>query len=96
MADEMGSIVGHVTDAEGGILPGVVVEANAEEGDWQRETVTNAMGICHFMAVPPGPYALTASMAGFHTQRIENVIVHMGQETRVEIIMQAQNVEETL
>ena len=61
-----GILTGHITDATGGALPGVVVTATSPaliEGT--RTEVTNERGLYRFIDLPPGDYVIRAEVAGF-------------------------------
>ena len=60
-----GTIGGTVRDEQGGVLPGVTVTLQGV--DATRETVTGADGNFRFLDLAPGPYKLTAALAGFST-----------------------------
>ena len=58
------TITGTVTDATGGILPGVTVEARDAAGSAQV-TVTDGTGQFTFSGLAPGTYAVTFTLPGF-------------------------------
>ena len=67
-----GSISGSVTDAQGGVLPGVTVTMTS--ADRTATFVTEDDGRFRFLALPPGMYPVTATLQGFSTvvhERIE-------------------------
>ena len=59
-----GTLGGTVTDATGGILPGVTVEARDAAGSAQV-TVTDGTGQYTFSGLAPGTYAVTFTLVGF-------------------------------
>ena len=59
-----GMISGTVTDATGGILPGVTVDARDAVGNSQV-TVTDGTGQFTFSGLAPGTYAVTFTLSGF-------------------------------
>jgi hypothetical protein len=63
-----GSITGSVTDASGGVLPGVSVSLTGERliGGAQLQT-TDASGNYRFDRLPPGTYQVKFEMPGFRT-----------------------------
>jgi len=63
-----GSITGNVTDAGGGVLPGVSVSLSGERliGGGQQQT-TDAAGNYRFDRLPPGTYHLKFELQGFRT-----------------------------
>jgi hypothetical protein len=64
-------VLGTVSDASGGVLPGVTVVVRA--GGRDLTTVTSAAGRYEFTALPAGRYALAARLQGFreYTREIE-------------------------
>jgi hypothetical protein len=63
---ETGRITGVVTDATGGILPGVTVNAKAVETGATRTVVTDSGGQYVFANLPPAQYEITTELAGFN------------------------------
>ena len=73
-----GSIIGHVTDDSGAVLPGVTVTLKGDTIVGAQTSVANEQGFYRFAALPPGTYALTYSLQGFSTQRHAAVKVSLG------------------
>ena len=65
LAQTTGSIVGVVTDDSGGPLPGVTVEARSPSLQGTKVTVTDADGTYRLTLLPPGTYAVSASLPQF-------------------------------
>ena len=60
-----GRIAGTVTDATGGVLPGVTITATAHAlAGGHLVIVTDGTGQCAFAALPPGEYTLTFTLPG--------------------------------
>ena len=59
------SITGVITDAQGGVLPGVTLTARNIETGIIRTSVTETDGQYRLVALPPGRYDLTAELQGF-------------------------------
>ncbi len=72
VAQTTGDITGHVTDEQGGVLPGVTVEARGPAFQGTRTSVTDASGVYRLVLLPPGVYKVTAALQGF--ARIESTI----------------------
>src|SRR6266571_4777405 len=68
-----GSLVGNVTDATGGALPGATVAATQVETNLKREVVTNATGSYSIPNIPSGTYQVVVTLAGFQTFTAPNV-----------------------
>ena len=60
-----GSVVGTVTDAQGGIIPGATVTVRNEKTGLELSGVTDATGSYTVRNVAGGTYTLTASLQGF-------------------------------
>ncbi|MGC1105717.1 MAG: TonB-dependent receptor [Candidatus Acidiferrales bacterium] len=63
--DFHGSIIGEVVDSSGARVPNAKIVARAEQTSLEREAIANAQGEFRISDLPPGPYRLTVSAAGF-------------------------------
>src|SRR5262245_29127280 len=63
---ESGAIVGHITDMEGGPVPGVKVTAQSPERG-ESVTYTDEEGFYRFPVLAPGSYEIKAELEGFQT-----------------------------
>ena len=90
-----GSIEGIVKDASGAVLPGVTVEAKAENGA-VLSTVTDGAGSFRFPAVAPGTYVVTANLASFQPGTVNDVRVGLGQIKKVDFALSLAGVAETV
>src|SRR6266704_1483600 len=73
-------IEGVVTDAQQGVLPGATVTLQNVANGLSRETATDANGRYVFTSLPPaGQYILQTSLAGFASERRENLTFNAGQ-----------------
>jgi len=62
-----GEVHGRVTDASGAVLPGVTIELTS--GPFKGSTTTDGAGGFVLIGVPTGRVTLTATLAGFSTER---------------------------
>src|SRR5436190_959354 len=62
------TLSGTVTDATGALIPGVEITATQNETGVVSTAVTNVSGTYQFPSLQPGPYRVTASLAGFQSQ----------------------------
>src|SRR5262245_12300657 len=62
-----GDITGSVTDATGGVLPGVTITARCEETGLARSTTTDAQGGYSLPELPICVYKVTVELPGFKT-----------------------------
>src|SRR5215472_6602841 len=66
-AQTTGNLEGSVTDPSGAALPGVTVELSSPNLQGTRAATTGPDGMFHFPALPPGGYAVRASLQEFRT-----------------------------
>ena len=88
------TLIGTVSDATGGALPGVAVTAVHEASGNSFETVTDAEG-GYRLPMRVGLYELTATLAGFGTVT-QAVTLLVGQEAVVNVQMAVGGVQETV
>ncbi len=91
-----GSIVGNVTDATGGALPGATVTITHNETKATRETVSDAEGAYRFPTVQTGPYTVVATLEGFQRFMREHVPVTLNSVTRVDASLSVGQLQETV
>ncbi len=75
-----GFVSGTVTDTSNAILAGVQVTLTNLGTGIERQMVTSDIGLYRFVAVEPGDYSLSFSLAGFGTRKVENFSVQTAQE----------------
>jgi len=93
--EQSGSIQGVVKDAQGGVLPGVTVEARSPQVVGVSTVVSDAEGVYRFPALPPGTYEITASLQGFNTAK-SSAAIAVGQLLRIDMTMAVAGVAETV
>jgi Carboxypeptidase regulatory-like domain len=91
-----GVIQGAVSDATGGVLPGVDVEARNVDTNLLRTVVTDRDGRYVILQLPPGRYTVTFKLSGFATQVQENVVLTVGQAVTLNSVMKVSGVAETV
>jgi len=64
-AQALGTITGEVKDSTGAVLPGVTVTAVNKATNATRTTLSNAVGLFDFPALPPGTYTVKSELEGF-------------------------------
>jgi len=80
-----GKIVGTVTDASGGVVPGVKLSAVSDILPIPITTLSDDSGRFNFEALPVGTYAVTATKEGFQTLKTANVAVRLGGQVDLNI-----------
>src|SRR5215211_2935025 len=91
-----GSIVGNVTDAQGGMMPGVTLTATNTGTGLEVETVSDNDGAYTFRNLLPGTYDLKASLAGFREHRQTAIGVTAGNPVRVNVALSVGALTETV
>ena len=95
-AQVVGQIQGTVTDAQGGVLPGVSLTLRNTETGAVRTTVTEADGVYRLPGLQPGTYALKAELQGFAAVDVERLTITIGLQLQQDLKMQVQNLQETV
>jgi hypothetical protein len=91
-----GSIAGAISDESGAVLPGVTITATNIGTAQQRTVVTNETGRYQLAGLPPGPYSVSAELAGFATVLRSQVTVTVGSIVDLDISMKLASVQETV
>src|SRR5436190_24308122 len=74
-----GTLIGAVTDTQGGVLPGAIVRVSSAAMIGGAATrLTNERGRFFFAALPPGSYGLEIQLDGFATHRATDIRVGPG------------------
>ena len=89
---DQGRIVGTVTDANGGIVPGATVVIKNDRTGEERTATTNESGYYVVSALKPSLYTVTANAQNL-TVRLSNVQLLVGQELNLPLSLQATGVE---
>ena len=83
-AQAIGSIFGKVTDASGGVLPGVTVTVTGTGLQTPLVGVTGASGAYQFPSVPVGTYTVTFELATFKKSVREGVQIATGFNAQID------------
>ncbi|MES1210934.1 MAG: carboxypeptidase-like regulatory domain-containing protein, partial [Acidobacteriota bacterium] len=83
-AQTTGSVAGRVTDSDGGVLPGVTVEARSPNLQGTRTDVTNESGQFRFTLLPPGTYTLNFNLQGFGVES-RDIAVSLDQDITLNV-----------
>src|SRR5258705_5847691 len=73
------SISGTITDAQGGVLPGVMLTVQNAESGVVRTSVTEADGKYRVAGLNPGRYNMTADLPGFQMVAVKDITLQIGQ-----------------
>ena len=66
-AQTLGTITGEVKDSTGAVVPGVTVTVVNKATNATRTSISNAVGLFDFPALPPGTYTVKSELEGFKT-----------------------------
>jgi Carboxypeptidase regulatory-like domain/TonB-dependent Receptor Plug Domain len=91
-----GVIEGTVTDATGGVLPGVTVTLKNTATNFEQVGVTDSAGRYHGVLLPLGPYEVRATLEGFAPQVVKGLDLRVGQTLTVNIKMAQAAVSEEM
>ena len=95
-AQATGSITGVVSDQSGGVVPGVSIEVTNVATNQTRTTVTGGDGFYTVPLLPPGVYAVKATLQGFRVTTREGVAVTVESTSRVDLRLSVGEVVETI
>ena len=90
----LGALEGTVKDSSGAVIPNADVEVvNAALGVDRKMRATNA-GIFAAPSLPPASgYVLIVTVPGFSVSRVQNLVVHVGEQVTVPVILSISNSE---
>lgn len=91
--EQSASIQGIIKDSQGGVLPGVTVDARSAQGA-VTSTVTDGRGAYRFPSLLPGKYDVSAQIPGFKTNKVESVELLLGQIKSIDFSLQVAGVAE--
>ena len=91
-----GVIAGIVTDAQGGVLPGVTLTARNAETGFTRTVVTETDGRYRVAGLAPGRYDLRAELQGFGAVEVMEITLTIDGEVVRNVTMQVQGVQESV
>ncbi len=94
--DSRGRIQGTVSDATGGVLPGVTVTLRSDATALETVRTTNTTGRFVFDQVDPGSYTLTAALDGFGTVQQKDVRLRQRGDLSVNVVLQVSSLTENI
>ena len=79
-----GSISGNITDPSGAAIKGAVVTlVNTDRGNTERTLTTTSAGFYTATSLPLGTYTVRISDAGFKTEEITGLVLHVDENATV-------------
>ena len=91
-----GVITGVVSDAQGGVLPGVTLTLRNTDTGLTRNVVTEADGRYRAGGLPPGRYTLRAELQGFGTVEVTDMVLTVGSELGRNVVLQVEGLQESV
>ncbi len=91
-----GSVVGRVTDASSGVVPGATVRINQQQTSLTRTTTSDANGNFSLPTLPGGLYEISVYKEGFQTYTLRDIVVAVDQTVRVEATLRLGALTETI
>src|SRR5579864_5509029 len=91
-----GTILGTVTDPQGAVVAGAKVTVRNVNTGLERTTQTSSDGSYSVPELPTGTYTVTVTQSGFQTSSITNIAVDVAAEKRVDVMLKAGQVSETV
>jgi Carboxypeptidase regulatory-like domain len=91
-----GAVVGVVTDAQTGVLPGATLTLRNSDTGLTRTVVADADGRFRLGGLPPGTYELRAELQGFGPVSVTGLVLTVGTEVLQNVTMQLQGVQESV
>ena len=91
-----GEISGVVRDAQGGVLPGVLIVAEHIETGARVERVSDGEGRYLLPSLRVGAHAITADLAGFRRVIRSGVTLQLGQRLEIDFLLQLGGVTEEI
>lgn len=89
-------ITGTLKDQTGGVLPGATVTARNQDTGLLRTAVTNTDGGYQLPALPPGPYTITAELAGFSSAARADFVLVIEQAAVLDFALKPATLSETI
>jgi hypothetical protein len=90
------TLIGQVTDAQKGVLPGVSVTVTEQRSGRELSAFTDERGEYRIVNIPPGTYRVEAALTGFATARVADVELRIGQNATIPLVMNLAGLEENL
>jgi hypothetical protein len=87
---------GKVSDAQGGVLPGVTIVVTNEDTGLIREVESGPGGIYFISQMIPGRYRVAARLEGFKALDRRGIVLNVGQTTTLDLSLEVGELAETI
>ena len=91
-----GGLTGVIRDSDGAVVPGATVNATATATGTTLTAVTDETGQYLLRGLPVGSYAVQVELAGFQTVHVEDVVVRVNEEVRLDVALKVGNLTESV
>lgn len=88
------TIVGSVQDTGGSLIVGAKVTVRNAGTNQIRTDITSPDGLYRIADLPPGAYEVKAEKQGFKTTVTSNIVLHVGETSRVDLVAQIGMIEQ--
>jgi hypothetical protein len=90
------TIIGTVTDAQGGVIPNATIKATNIETNSTTTSTSNESGLYSLPFLPVGKYRISITAAGMKTSVRDNIELRVGDRTQLDLQMEVGAVSETV
>jgi Carboxypeptidase regulatory-like domain/TonB dependent receptor len=90
------TLLGTITDPSGAVLPNVAVRATNLATNQSRDSKTDTSGSFSIPFLPAGDYTVTATLAGFESQKIDRITLQVQQAARVDFRLRVGDVNQSV
>lgn len=91
-----GALTGVIRDSDGGVVPGATVKATATATGTVLTGVSDEAGQYLLRGLPVGVYTVQVELAGFQSVQVENVVVRVNDEVRLDVALRVGNLSESV
>jgi len=80
-----GAVSGVVVDTQGAVIANAVVKLKNPATDFVFDSKSTSAGEFNFPELTPGQYEITATVPGFQTAKVDNIVVEVSKVTTVKV-----------
>ena len=95
-ADVTGTILGTVRDASHAVVPGATITATNTATNFTREATSDSAGEFRLIALPAGPYRVTATANGFDQFVATDIDLKVNDQLRINTTLKIGTVKEAV
>jgi outer membrane receptor protein involved in Fe transport len=91
-----GGLTGVIRDSDGAVVPGATVKATATATGTMLTAVSDETGLYALRGLPVGSYTAQVELSGFQTVQVEDVVVRVNEEVRLDVTLRVGNLTESV